>query len=222
MNSFKLWSLCSPSQKTSRSIVHARFHCLAIPRRDRGTKKTKPNLEKLLYSLGVMLQFWGLFTWRWGTSGRWGNPLGWGNPPVHIISHFNLTTFRDRWGNPPRVTSPTWGPPAPCKQALNIISIVDYSEWTKIALRAVTIYRPETYTNIREFLTFVWLLSWKCHVCLSFVIKMRKMTKIRKKLQSSYSDVIRALGYCWPRISCVFTHVASIHANLLEQKKSST
>ena len=119
------------------------------------------------------------------------------------------------------VTSPTWGPPAPCKQALSIISIVVYSEWTKIALRAVTIYRPETYTNIREFLTFVWLLSWKCHVCLSFVIKMRKMTKLRKKLQSSYSDVIRALGYCWPRISCVFTHVASIHANLLEQKKSS-
>ena len=111
-----------------------------------------------------------------------------------MISHFNLTTFRDRWGNPPRVTSPTWGPPAPCKQALSIISIVVYSEWTKIALRAVTIYRPETYTNIREFLTFVWLLSWKCHVCLSFVIKMRKMTKLRKKLQSSYFDVIRALG----------------------------
>ena len=57
VNSLKLWSLYSPSQKTSRSTVHARFHCLAIPRRDLGTKKTKPNLEKLLYSLGVMLQF---------------------------------------------------------------------------------------------------------------------------------------------------------------------
>ena len=37
-----------------------------------------------------------LFTWRWGTPGRWDNPLRWGNPPVHIIYHFNLTTFT--WG----------------------------------------------------------------------------------------------------------------------------
>ena len=35
----------------------------------------------------------GLFTCRWETPVRWGNPLRWGSPPVHIISHFNLTTF---------------------------------------------------------------------------------------------------------------------------------
>ena len=56
-----------------------------------------------------------------------------------------------------------------------------------IALRAVTIYRPETQTNklkliFSEFLTFVWLLSSKFHDCLSFVIKMRKMAKLRQKL----------------------------------------
>ena len=56
---------------------------------------------------------WGLVTWRWGTPGRWGNPLRWGNPPVHICSRLH-----DRWGDPPHVTSPTRGPPAPCKQAL--------------------------------------------------------------------------------------------------------
>ena len=38
-----------------------RLHCLAIPRRDLSTKKTKPNIEKF-----AMLEFWcnecGLFT----------------------------------------------------------------------------------------------------------------------------------------------------------------
>ena len=65
-----------------------------------------------------------------------------------------------------------------------------------IALHAVANYRPETdkQTEI-EFLTFVWLLSLKCHVCLSFVIKMTKMTKLRQKLQISHFDVIRALRY---------------------------
>ena len=55
-----------------------------------------------------------------------------------------------------------------------------------IALSAVTIYRPETQTNklkliFSEFLTFV--------------IKMRKMAKLRQKLQINHSDVIRALRY---------------------------
>ena len=35
----------------------SRLHCLAIPRRDLGTKKTKPNIEKWPESLGVMLEF---------------------------------------------------------------------------------------------------------------------------------------------------------------------
>ena len=26
--------------------------------------------------------------------------------------------LHDRWGDPPHVTSPIWGPPPPCKQAL--------------------------------------------------------------------------------------------------------
>ena len=29
-----------------------------------------------------------------------------------------LSRLHVRWGNPPHVTSPTWGPPPPCKQAL--------------------------------------------------------------------------------------------------------
>ena len=53
----------------------------------------------------------------------------------------------------------------------------------------------QTEINISEFLTFVWLLSSKCQVCLSFVIKIKKMTKLRQKLQISLSDVIRALSY---------------------------
>ena len=53
----------------------------------------------------------GLFTWRWGTPGKWGNPFRWGNPPVHIQSLILM------WSRL-HVTSPTWGPPTSCKQAL--------------------------------------------------------------------------------------------------------
>ena len=66
---------------------------------------------------------------------------------------------------------------------------------------AVTIYRPETQTNkLKLTLANSSLLSdfrhfKKCHVCLSFVIKMRKMAKLRQKLQISHSDVIRTLRY---------------------------
>ena len=66
----------------------------------------------------------GLFTWRCGTPGRWGNPLRWGNPPVHIMIHYKIKTWlrlHDRWGDPPHVTSPTWGPPPPCKQAVSLL-----------------------------------------------------------------------------------------------------
>ena len=34
-----------------------RLYCLAIPRKDLSTKKTKPNIEKKTESLGVMLEF---------------------------------------------------------------------------------------------------------------------------------------------------------------------
>ena len=66
----------------------------------------------------------GLFTWRCRTRGRWGNLLRWGNPPVHKMSHFKIkiwSRLHDRWGDPPHVTSPTWGPPPPCKQALSLL-----------------------------------------------------------------------------------------------------
>ena len=59
-------------------------------------------------------------------------------------------------------------------------------------LCTVTIYRPETQTNkLKLTLANSSLLSLKCHVCLSFVIKMGKMTKLRQKLQMSHFDVIR-------------------------------
>ena len=36
-----------------------------------------------------------------------------------LISHLIWSRLHDRWGDPPYFTSPTWGPPPPCKQALN-------------------------------------------------------------------------------------------------------
>ena len=40
-----------------RMANFSRLHCLQIPRRDLNTKKTEPNMEKWLGSLGVMLEF---------------------------------------------------------------------------------------------------------------------------------------------------------------------
>ena len=69
-----------------------------------------------------------------------------------------------------------------------------------IALRAITINRPETQTNkLKLTLANSSLLSdfllLTCHVCLSFVIKMRKMTKLRQKIANWLLEVIRALRY---------------------------
>ena len=52
----------------------------------------------------------GLFTWKEGTQGRWGN----GVTRLSII----WSRLHDRWGDPPHVTSPIWGPPPQCEQAL--------------------------------------------------------------------------------------------------------
>ena len=53
----------------------------------------------------------------------------------------------------------------------------------------------QTEINVCEFLSFVWLMSFKGHVYLSSVIERRKMTKRRQKLQISHSDAILALRY---------------------------
>ena len=44
----------------------SRLHCLANPRRDLSTKKTKPNIEKRQENLEVMLQFLIYRTWAIG------------------------------------------------------------------------------------------------------------------------------------------------------------
>ena len=62
----------------------------------------------------------GLLTCRWGPWVGQVTCLGW----VTHLSIWSLiliwSCLHDRWGDPPRVTSPTWGPPPPCKQALSL------------------------------------------------------------------------------------------------------
>ena len=52
--------------------------------------------------------------------------------------------------------------------------------------------------------------SLKCHACLSFVIKMRKMTKLRQTLQITHFDVIRALRYSTPTGLAWNTNMAAV------------
>ena len=42
------------------------------------------------------------------------------NSLSHKRDHIKMRDYMDKWVTPPRrVTSLTWGPPSPCKQALN-------------------------------------------------------------------------------------------------------
>ena len=58
---------------------------------------------------------------------------GGGGPQVGEVTRLGVVTrlstqsliliwsrLRDRWGDPPHVTSPIWGPPPPCKLALTL------------------------------------------------------------------------------------------------------
>ena len=60
----------------------------------------------------IEITTWGLFTRRWGTQ------VG----EVTRVSIYSLiliwSCLRDRWSDPPNVTSPNWGPPPSCRQAL--------------------------------------------------------------------------------------------------------
>ena len=58
VNSFQFPSCCRIRGFRFKTANFSRLHCLAIPKRDLSTKKTKPNKEKWSESLGVMLQFW--------------------------------------------------------------------------------------------------------------------------------------------------------------------
>ena len=60
----------------------------------------------------------GLFAWRWGT--QVGEVTCGGLPHLTCKrDHIKMRDCMDRRVTPPkRVTSPTWGPPPPCKQAL--------------------------------------------------------------------------------------------------------
>ena len=64
---------------------------------------------------------------------------------------------------------------------------------------AVVIFRVKVSCITSVDGIMLWLLIWLsdfCHLlCLTSVIKMRKMTKLRQKLQISHFDVIRALRF---------------------------
>ena len=62
----------------------------------------------------------GLFTWRRGP--QIGEVTSGGSPNLsRKRCQIKMGDYMDRRVTPPkRVTSPTWGPPPPCKQALNV------------------------------------------------------------------------------------------------------
>ena len=61
-----------------------------------------------------------MFTWRWAGGLQFGEVTRLGGVTRLSIQSLILMLSRlhVRWGNPPHVTPPTWGPLPSCKQAL--------------------------------------------------------------------------------------------------------
>ena len=79
---------------------------------------TKELLESFLMLFRVFRLSKGRFTWGGGPQVGEVNRFG----RVNRLSIKSLILIwlrlHDRWGDPPHVTAPIWGPPPPCKQAL--------------------------------------------------------------------------------------------------------
>ena len=87
---------------------------------------SRPTLPKMYPKRsGMIFSQWyrtGPFIWRWGTPDRWGD-VRQVTPPICKRDELKKRDCMDRWVNPPKqVTSPTWGPPPPCKQALKVLN----------------------------------------------------------------------------------------------------
>ena len=99
---------------TKREIMH--FHVGAVQRRQKMYKKAWSRSEFLF------CQSKSLFTWRLGTPGRWGNM----RRVPHLSCKRDQVKMRDYMDR--RITSPPWGPPPPCKQALKLL-LLCCSRW---------------------------------------------------------------------------------------------
>ena len=95
----------------------------------------------------------GLFTWRWGAPDRWGNM----RRVPHLSSkrdQIKMRDYVDRRVTPPKqVTSSTWGPPPPCKQALTLF--LKHSEDNYMTLHDPTCIHNSPVDNIHLFLNMI-------------------------------------------------------------------
>ena len=75
---------------------------------------------RMAYMLADCMYSKGLFTWVWETPDRCEVTCGGSVPHLSCKrDHIKMRDYMDRRVTPPKgVTSPTWGTPPPCKQAL--------------------------------------------------------------------------------------------------------
>ena len=128
-----------------------------------------------------------------------GIPGGWGNPLRYNLSILRWSRLRDRWGNPPHVTSPTWGPSHSCKQALRKGSLAphDSSPTQKISMESANLK-----TKINEPIT----VSQQCEVYGRNVIKKRVLIGSVKKYFNVCNNFI---VYYYPENLNMFNYVES-------------
>ena len=116
--------------------------------------------------------------------------FGGGEPQVGEVTRLSIQSLlliwsrlHDWWGNPLHVTSPTWGPPPPCKQALTCTGGRDFSKigewewfgqegqrkryktiksWTKIQMKIFFHHPPALPSRKRREGGKVKGKSWDC------------------------------------------------------------
>ena len=111
-----------------------------IPKRFMVTRCEMNEISSLHFKLTITSRHcqWKLGAW-----------LHWvGRPQVGEVTHLVGVThlsflsviliwsrLHDRWGDPPHVTSPIWGPPPSCKQALKLINLKRTTKPTTVYFR---------------------------------------------------------------------------------------
>ena len=106
--------------------------------------------------------------------------------------HIKMRDYKDRRVTPPkRVTSPTWGPPPPCKQALNRDDFLQYNgnqfhiseKWLELPLNRKTIFESIFFCNLHD-------LSIEFSACLERHLLKRRTTVTLSDLASrTYAGV---------------------------------
>ena len=118
-----------------------------------------------------------------GGGGPQVSEVTWGGSPRLTCKrhHIKMRDYMDRRVTPPkRVTSPTWGPPPPCKQALTIVFSINSRntrqfwqiEWNGISVKKFEVLRIHFSSDVFDAVAV--MVSWAPYFPLNTSLRVRQ------------------------------------------------